>query len=572
VVTLGEPDGGQDEGDEAPDATDEVIDEASSDAGDEATTSQVPGKGVNVLTQHNDLGRTGANLDENRLTVAVVTSAHFGKIFTRAVDDQIYAQPLVVSGVQLPGRGLRDVLYVATVNDTVYAFDADDPVAGKPIWKKSYLGAGVMPPTNTDMTGACGGHYSDFSGKIGIVGTPVIDPATGTMYFVARTKEAGNGGTAFVQRLHALDITDGNERSGSPVAISASVPGTGEGGTTITFDPLKENQRAGLLLLNGVVYITWAGHCDWGPYHGWIMGYDAATLEQVVVFNVTPNGNAGGIWQSGQAPASDGTSIYAISGNGTVGDQGDPRSVTNRGESFLKLTRSGSTMAVASWFTPYDHEYLEINDLDLGSAGLLLIPGTHLGVSGGKGGKMYVVNRDYMGGLTASATTDDNVIQTFVVNAPEHIRGSPIFWKGPTSSWMYVWGQTDHLKAFPFLGPSNEPNTPVFDTNNVVQSTVALGFGMPGAMLSVSANGDQAGTGIVWASHPLSGDANQEVRPGMFRAFDAEDVSHELWNTQMNAARDDCGDFAKFSYPTIANGRVYLASFSKRLCVYGVMP
>lgn len=520
---------------------------------------------VNIVTQHNDTFRTGANLAETTLTVDSVGGGRFRKLFVRAVDDQVYAQPLLVSGLAIPGRGVLNVLFVVTVNDTIYAFDADDPTASAPLWSRSLLGPGVVPPRNADMTGACNGNYQDFSGNIGIVSTPVIDPATRTMYLVARTHE----GAAFVQKIHAVDLTDGTERAGSPVTISASVAGTGDGTTTVAFDPLHENQRAALLLSNGVVYVSWAAHCDWPPYHGWIIGYDAATLAQRVVYNTTPNGSEGGVWQSGQGPASDGTDVFVITGNGSVGDQGDPRSLVGRGESFLKLRPNGGTFKVESFFTPHDYVRLEAADLDLGSAGILLVPGTRIGVGGGKAGILFVVDLDDMGGLTDSTSTDDNVLQTFPVSAPFRIGGSPVFWNGPDGGRVYVWGDTDQLKAFPFLGASYSPGATILDVAHTMSSSVTSLPSMPGAMLSISANGRARGSGVIWASHSRDGSANQDVRAGMFRAFDAETLT-ELWNSQETPARDDCGKFAKYAYPTIANGKVYLPSFSNQVCVYGL--
>jgi hypothetical protein len=542
--------------------------------------STPPRQGGDVLTQHNDIARTGANLAERVLTVDAVGGGGFGKLFARAVDDQIYAQPLIASDLDLPGHGRRNVLFVATVNDTVYAFDADDPSATEPLWQRSLLGDGEVPPLNTDMTGACDGHYTDFSGHIGIVGTPVIDrnprgagPDGGTLYVVARVRQ----GERFIQRLHALDLLDGSDRPGSPVDIQASVPGDGDGSEdgTIAFGNLHENQRSALLLLDGVVYITWAGHCDWPPYHGWIMGYDAASLEQLVVHNLTPDGYAGGIWQSGQGLASDGTYLYAATGNGTIGVGDDLASTVNRGQSFLKLERVGSRLEIRSWFTPYNWQDLEWNDLDLGSAGLLLVPGTHLAISGGKGGWLYVVDRDDMGGLSDRGR-DDNVVQTFALNDPHHLHGSPVYWEGPDGPMVYAWAEEDYLKGFPLLEPAYQPGSTVLDVDHMQISLIRAPAGkpfreMPGGILSVSADGNRAGSGIIWASLPVSGDANQEVRPGVLRAFDATDLTRELWNSRTDEARDDCGDFAKFNYPTIANGKVYMASFSNQLCVYGLL-
>ena len=374
-----------------------------------------------------------------------------------------------------------------------------------------------------------------------------------------------------------MNILDGSERANSPVLIQASVPGEGDGSVDgmISFDSQRHNQRAGRrLLLNGTVYLAWAGHCDWPPYHGWMMGYDATTLEQNLVYNVTPDGGAGGVWQSGQGLTSDGTSIFVVSGNGTVGTDDDHSSTRNRGQSFMKLARSADTFEVQSFFTPYNWQDLEDGDLDLGSAGLLLIPGTHLGMSGGKGGRMYVVDTDNMGGISDN---DANVIQSFDVNPPQHIHGTPLFWDGPNGGRVFVWAEEDHLKSFPYLGESYTAGTSVLDLDNVQQSPMAAPGDpggpilMPGGFLSLSADGKKADTAVLWASLPYSGNANQEVRPGILRAFDAADVTHELWNNRDDELRDSCGSFAKFAVPTVANGKVYLGSFSKQLCVYGLI-
>jgi len=538
--------------------------------------------GVSVLTQHNDIARSGTNLQEATLSAANVGSPAFGKLFARAVDDQIYAQPLVVAGVDIPGKGKRNVVYVATVAGTVYAFDADSASESEPLWKTNLVPNGARPTLNTDMNaggvqnGACAGDYVDFSGNMAIASTPVIDPLSRTLYTVVRTVENGEQ----IQRFHALDLALGGERTLSPVTVQASVPGTGNGSVdgSVKFQALYENQRLSLLLLNGVVYVGWSGQCDWGPYHGWLMGYDAQTLAQVVVYNVTPDGQAGGIWQSGQGPASDGTSLFILTGNGSVGiDEGDARSTRNRAHSFLKLSRDQGSLKVDSWFTPYNFDYLNYADLDLGSAGMTFIPGTRLAVAGGKGSRMYVVDRDAMGGLTDSKTSDDNVVQSFEVNTPYHIHGSPLFWSGTKGGRLYVWAEEDKLKAYPYLGEKYAPGSTVFDVDHVESSLVEApkqGIAdrklMPGGVLSLSAKGTTPGTGIIWASHQFSGDANNEVRPGILRALNAEDVTQELWNSHTNADRDDCGKFAKFSAPTVANGKVYLASFSNQLCVYGL--
>jgi len=527
--------------------------------------TNTPSAFVAVLTQHNDSGRTGMNLNETFLNVTNVNTNQFGLLFSRDVDDQIYAQPLVMTNVNILGRGTHNLVIVATVNDSVYAFDADNPLVTTPYWSTSFINPpNVVAPANTDMSaiGACGGAYQDFSGNIGIVGTPVIDPVAGTIYLVARTKE---NGTDFVQRLHALDVSSGAERPNSPVIITATYAGAGAGSAdgVITFDPIRQNQRPGLALVNGTVYISWSSHCDNGPYHGWVIGYDQTTLQQVAVYNDTPNGADGGIWMSGQAPAFDASgNLYLAVGNGTVDTTGGP----DRGESLLKLARSGTNLTVASWFTPYDWQNLENSDLDLGSGGLLLIPGTTLAFSGGKEGIMYLVNRDTMGGLTTSPTTNDNIVQSFVVTTDE-IHGGPIWWDGPGVSYGYLWPSSVYLQQYTFNRGTGKFTLPVF-----AQSPTAAPGGQPGGILALSANGTNAGSGIIWAVHQVGGDANQQVLPGILHAYNAQNVGIELWNSEQLSPRDTVGKFAKFVPPTVANGKVYMATFANRLNVYGLQP
>ncbi|HWX22581.1 MAG TPA: hypothetical protein VN578_21980, partial [Candidatus Binatia bacterium] len=524
-----------------------------------------PSSFVAVVTQHNDNGRTGMNLNETLLNVTNVNTNQFGLVFTRPVDDQIYAQPLVTTNVSILGRGTHNLVIVATVNDTLYAFDSDNAGVTTPYWTVSFINPpNIVPPSNADMSaiGACGGNYQDFSGKLAIVGTPVIDPVAGTIYLVARTKEYG---TNFVQRLHVLDVSSGAERPNSPVIITATYPGTGAGNTNgvIPFDPIRQNQRPGLALVNGTVYISWSSHCDNGPYHGWVIGYDQTTLQRVVVFNDTPDGSNGGIWMSGQAPAADSSgNLYVSTGNGTVDTSGG----ANRGESFLKLTRSSTNLTIASWFTPYDWQNLENGDIDLGSGGLLLIPGTTLAFGGGKEGIVYLVNRDNMGGLTSSTTTNDNIVQSFAVTANE-VHGGPIWWDGPGTSYGYIWPAAVFLQQYVFDRVVGQFNLPAF-----AQSPTAAPAGQPGGLLALSANGTNAGSGIIWAVHQVGGDANQQVLPGILHAYNAQNVATELWNSEQVSARDSSGNFAKFVPPTVANGKVYLATFSSRLNVYGLLP
>lgn len=524
---------------------------------------------VSVTTQHNDLKRTGWNAQETTLTQANVSGGNFGLLSRKKVDDQVYAQPLIVSGLTIKSKK-HNVLFTVTVNNTLYAFDADD-TSSTPIWKKSLTYSGYRAPVNTDMTGACGGNYSDFSGKLGTVCTPVIDATTNTMYLLVRS--VSTNGQTFVQYLHALDITTGAEKSGSPVYITAKVKGTGDGsvGGYITFDQQHEGPRAGLLLYNGVVYMCWASHCDWSPYHGWVIGYDAATLKQKYVYNTTPNGGLAGIWMSGQAPAVDDKGfIYVSTGNGSVGNNGNPGDTINRGESLLKLQPSGSSLKVRDFFTPDDYQFLEDGDVDYGVDGVLLIPNTNLSLSGSKESYLYLINNNKMGGVT---TNNSNALQILDVNAnsdfwEKHLHGTPVYYKAPSGQeYIYAWAENGLLKQFPFNRAKSN-----FDTANKKVGVTTLPYGMPGAMLSLSSNAATNGTGILWASHPLQGDANQAVVPGVLQAFDATDITHELWNSNWNSQRDGVGKFGKFVCPTIANGKVYISTFSGYVDIYGLNP
>jgi hypothetical protein len=443
------------------------------------------------------------------------------------------------------------VVFVATNNNSVYAFDADNNQGAnsQPLWQVNFNGPGVTPIPATDL------HTNNnirTPGPIGIMGTPVIDRATGTMYLVARTKEISGGTTSYKQKLHALDITSGAERFGGPIVIQASVQGSGYDsvGGFVSFNPLNQNQRAGLALANGYVYIAWASYGDTDPYHGWLMAYSAATLQQMGVFCVTPNGGKGGIWLSGEPVTIDDAtgSVFVVTGNGTFDGTQD------FGESVVRLPPDLSS--VLDWFAPGNWSDLNGTDLDFGSAGLLLLPPNQL-VGGGKDGRFYVLNRGNLGHTQAG---NGQIPQAFLASSGEHIHGSPAYWSGPNGAWAYLWAEEDVLKAFNWTGT-------IFNITPSSVSTMSAPLGMPGGFLTVSANGGQAG--VLWASMPLSEDANQQVVAGIMRAFDATDLSRELWNSTMIAERDDVGNFAKYVPPTVANGKVYLPTFSNALLVYG---
>jgi len=515
------------------------------------------GAQVAVWTHHNDNLRTGANLNETLLNTGNVNVSQFGRLFSYPVDADIYAQPLYIPGVVIPGKGTHNVVYAATQNDTVYALDADSSAGAnaQPLWQVNFTNpaAGITPVPVADVGDPSSGNIRR-PGPIGIMGTPVIDVATGTMYLVARTKENGS----YFQRLHALDISTGAEKFGGPVTIQATISG-------VTFDPRIQNQRAGLALDHGIVYVAWSSHDDSGNYHGWVAGYQAATLQQTGMFNVTPGGVQGGIWQSGQPPAIDANgNLYLMTGNGTFTVPSGGQDVS---ESFIKLRSSDLTLL--DWFAQCDVDVWNNANEDLNSAGVLFLPNTTRIFGGGKQGRFFLLDSSNLGRVQQYGQqncTNPQILQSFQATTTGHIHGSPVYYVSPSrGALVYVWAEADVLKAFSFNGST-------FTTAPLMQSTVTAAPGMPGGFLSVSANGAQAGTGIVWASMPLNQDAENNVVAGVLRAFDASNLSVELWNSRLNPIRDDIGNFAKFVPLTIANGKVYAATFSGQLAVYGLNP
>ncbi len=393
-----------------------------------------------ILTRSNNNNCTGANLNEIVLNTSNVNVSQFGKLFSRSVDGHIYAQPLYVPDVTVPGKGIHNVVYVATQHDSVYAFDADDPATSAPLWHVS-LGVPV-PSSNVSHPG-----YTDIQNEIGVTGTPVIDPNTGTLYVAATTQDPD----VIRHRLHALDIYTGAEKFGGPVVIAGSVSNAGGPGNHVVFDSHQQLQRPGLLLSNGVVYIAFGSYGDWEPYYGWIFGYDAATLQALYIYNTTPSGAQGAIWQSGQGLATDGSNVYAITANGTfnAGTGG-----ADYGNSFIQLSpsaASGGILPVTDWFTPNDPALVDpFGDADLGSSGPMLIPGTDLILGGSKAGKLFLVNRNAMGHYAGPNGVDRNV-QTLDASTGS-IFGSAVYWKSPNGPQVYVWGANDALKAYRFDG------------------------------------------------------------------------------------------------------------------------
>ena len=390
---------------------------------------------VSVLSYHNDLARTGQNLNETVLTPANVHSAQFGKRFSYPVDGEVYAQPLYVPNVAVPGQGTHNVVYVVTEHDSAYAFDADGNTPA-PLWQVSFLTGGATTVPNGDVN--CG----QITPEIGITATPVIDGASGTMYLVAMTKEAG----AYVHRLHALDIATGAERPNSPVVVQASVPGTGEGGKTVTFIPKNYKERSGLLLLNGNVYTSWASHCDEFVYHGWIMAYDAKSLQQTAIYNNTPNGQGASFWTSGAAPAVDENgNLFLVGGNGSFDSN---TGGSNLGESFIKLTPGAGTLTPTDYFTPFNFSALNSKDLDIGSSGALLLPDAagsaahpHLLTSAGKEGRIYLLDRDNLGRWQSDS--DSQIVQS-IPNAVGGLFGIPAYF----NNTLFFSGSGQPMKAF----------------------------------------------------------------------------------------------------------------------------
>jgi hypothetical protein len=456
-----------------------------------------------------------------------------------------------VANVSISGQGVHNVVYVATEHDSVYAFDADGLIP-TPLWQVSF----INPPAVTAVPAADTGECCDIAPEIGITGTPVIDQATGTLYVVAKTKEVVGGTTTYVQRLHALDITTSAEKFGGPMVIQASVPGTGDGNDGnghVPFNALRENQRPALLLSNGVVYIGFASHGDNPPYHGWVLGYDAHSLQQVMAYNDTPNGSDGGIWQSGGGLAADSAgNIFFVTGNGTFDAN---TGGLDYGDSIEKISAGG---AVLDYFAPHDQAVLSAGDLDLGSGTALLLPDQagphpHLLVTAGKNGTIYLIDRDNMGHFNPNA--DSQIVQSL-----PNIFPNP---GGNISSGNF--SVPVYFHSFVYFSPVDGP-IQAFQLHNGLLSTAptsqsAATYAFPGGMLAISANGTT--NGILWAVQRVDA-----TTPGVLHAYKATDLGVELYNSNQAGSRDTLDIAAKFNIPLVANGKVYVASVSQ-LTVYG---
>jgi len=536
---------------------------AAPSGGEEKIGAAEPAPGA-VLTQHNDNARTGAILSETVLNTKNVNKQQFGKKASLHVRGSVTAQPLYVPKLNIAGA-THDVVYIATMHNFVYAFPADGSSTA-PLWGPVSL----CPPISLPDPAIGGGEgYRDTSGEIGIVSTPVISPDLNALFVVATCKEEGR----FYHRLQRLELTTGEK--GSQVEIQA----TG-------FVSELENQRSSLLLSNHTLYVAFAAYGDQGAYRGFMFGYDTETLSdrsQPSVFRTTESGSGGGIWMAGQGPAADADgNVYAITGNGPFNDNA-PEFLTARdlSESFIKLS---DQLTLQSWFSPANNAYLNDEDGDLGASGAMLLPNTNIVLGAGKEGKFYLLERSGLGYF--DSTQDDQqagVLQRFFAAQPcqanlstpdcHHVHGSPVYWDGPKGPRIYVWPENDYAKAFQFdastgrvdCGAEGDPLCAAISVSKTRDPEDAPGGtrrSMPGGFLSLSANGKTEGTGILWGLHPYQGNANQDVREGILRAYDASDLEIELWNSKQEPARDDVGRYAKTAAPTVANGSVFVPSFT----------
>src|SRR5271156_125653 len=515
---------------------------------------------VNVYTRSNDNSRTGANLQETILTPAIVNSTNFGKLFTIPTDGQIYAQPLYVSNLAIAG-GTHNVVFVASMLNTVYALDAD---TGATLWTQNY-GSPIIPQdVEFDQN-------ISWATRLGILGTPVIDPATNYMYFVSGSQPA-DGTKVFSYNLNAIDITTGLPVNGSPVAITATYS-TPDLTSPLVFNPQMQNPRPGLALANGNVYIAFASHEDAPPYNGFVMAYSTSTLAQTAVYSDTTIGTLGGIWNAGQAPAVDAAgNLYISTGNGSFGTT--PNNLVQTGNSFIKLSPS---LLLLDYFTPYNSATMNTSDLDLGSAGVLLIPNTSYVLGGGKQGVLYLTDVNAMGEFNASGDQVRQEFQAVYGVGTSHIHGGPVYFdsdqNGPTT---YVWGENDVLRGFLFNATTGLLNPTPFATSTMTAPVTNNDGAMPGGFLAISANGQS--NGILWASTPYNDNAVVKTVQGVLYAFDA-DTLNLLWSDKTTDARDEIGYFAKYVPPLVANGKLYMATFgalgttngSGALVVYGLL-
>lgn len=489
---------------------------------------------VNVITANYGNGRSNANLLETMLTPANVAPGNFGRLGSFPVDGQLYGQPLYVSGVSIPGKGTHNVVYLATMHNSIFAYDADAAALPDLLWQVN------LGPSVPNILFP---NFHDVSPEIGILSTGAIDLQAGALYIVSETLD----GATPLFRLHALDITNGRELMNGPVTIAAQLTGSGaeSNNGTIAFDPMWHIQRPGLLLANGSVYFSFGSHGDQSPWHGWLFRYTASDLSQApFVFNTTPAGEGGAIWQSGRGLAADETgSLYVITGNG------DYDGVSNFSESVLKL--SGDNLTLRGWYTPANWQDMTESDADL-SAGAALVPGTHFVVGGDKSGILYLVNGDSMGGIGGPA-------QSFWAAETGGIFNFAL-WSQGSVTYVFIPELFGSLKCYAITSGK-------FGTLPVSLST-GTSIETPFLGMSISANGAQDGSGILWVT---TGNLGADGLPGTLHAYDASNLENELWNSDMTQGPDALGMFAKFVNPTVANGKVYVPTWSNTVAVYGLL-
>ncbi|MGB7848603.1 MAG: hypothetical protein WBL63_23525 [Candidatus Acidiferrum sp.] len=509
------------------------------------------GSSIDVLTYHYDNFRTGQNANEMMLTPANVNTTTFGKLGEFPVTGLVDAQPLLVAGLAIPGKGSKNVLYAVTEHDSIYAFDADSISAagGTVLWHTSALLAGETPSDNR----GCG----QVTPEIGITSTPVVDRGRNAIYIVAMSKDASGN---YFQRIHALDLTTGGELFGGPKVIQATYPGTGDNSSNgmVVFDSKQYKERAGLLEIGGTIYTTWASHCDIRPYTAWVMSYNADTLAQTSVLNLVPNGSEGAIWMAGAAPGADASgNIYFIMGNGdfdtTLNSSGFPTN-GDCGNCFAKIS-STVPLSLLDYFTPLNTVSESSSDTDFGSGGQLLVPDVvdasgktrHLAVGSGKDTIIYVVDRDNMGKFNPNA---DNIYQQINGQLAGGVFSKPSYFNGT----VYYGAVNDAIKAFPIVNGllATSPS-----------SRSAHSFGYPGATPSISASG--AANGIVWVVENSSPPA-----PAVLHAYDATNLATELYNSNQAANSRDHFSNNKFITPMVANGKVYVGT-SNSVAVFGLL-
>jgi hypothetical protein len=505
------------------------------------TVTRSPNGLSGVFASRNDGTRAAHYRNEKKLTLKNVNAASFGKSFSDPVDGYLFAQPLYVPNVTIAGKAPHNIVFAATENNSVYAFDADS--FGPPLWTVN------LGPPAPQWALPC----KDLGPTVGITGTPVIDPQTGTLYVVARTMQ----NRASFYYLHAVDISTGAEKFGGPVQISASVPGTAEGSVNgrITFDPHLQLQRPGLVLSNGRVHIAFGSICDFSTFHGWIFAYDAHSLAQSAAFVTTPNGKHGGVWQSGAAPSLDlDDNLYVVTGDGSYDAN---LGGLDFGQTVLKFSLNRPGLSPIDYFTPFDYEEMEKRNMDLGTGGSILLPDQpglhpHLLITVGKAGTIYVLDRDSLGHFKASS--DNQIVQSIPQVFSGRFHSSPAFWQSDHASWIYLGGVGERLKAFS-VTDGVLSSTPTSESTNT--------FGYPGATPVVSS--DESSNGIVWAiSSARDGES-------VLNAYDATNLATLLYSSdQAPSHRDKADPVLRFVVPIVANGKVYFGT-QNNLDVYGLL-